>query len=113
VSDNFYIALPSPVGRRRLGFTSQERVLLGGIYGVVTLLHVIGWGLYLHFSAHYPALVGLGFVAYLFGLRHAFDADHIAAIDDTVRFMLQMGKRPLDVGFFSRWAIPRSLWASR
>ena len=100
MSDYLYIALPSPVVRRRLGFTSQERVRLGGIYGVVALLHVIGWGLYLRFSAHYPALIGLGFVAYLFGLRHAFDADHIAAIDDTVRFMLQNGKRPLGVGFF-------------
>lgn len=56
--------------------------------------------MYLHFSAHYPALIGLGLVAYLFGLRHAFDADHIAAIDDTVRFMLQKGKRPLGVGLF-------------
>ncbi len=100
MSDYLYIPLPSPLSRRRLGFTSQERVRLGGFYGIVALLHVIGWGLYLHFSAHYPALIGLGFVAYLFGLRHAFDADHIAAIDDTVRFMLQKGKRPLGVGFF-------------
>ena len=100
MSDYLYIPLPSPLSRRRLGFTSQERVRLGGFYGIVALLHVIGWGLYLHFSAHYPALIGLGFVAYLFGLRHAFDADHIAAIDDTVRFMLQKGERPLGVGFF-------------
>ena len=50
--------------------------------------------------AHYPPLVGLGFVAYMFGLRHAFDADHIAAVDDTVRYMLQKGKKPLGVGFF-------------
>ena len=100
MSDYLYIPLPSPLSRRRLGFTSQERVRLGGFYGIVALLHVIGWGLYLHFSAHYPALIGLGFVAYLFGLRHAFDADHIAAIDDTVRFMLQKGRRPLGVGFF-------------
>ncbi len=55
---------------------------------------------YLHFTARFPSLVGLGLVAYLFGLRHAFDADHIAAIDDTVRFMLQKGRRPLAVGFF-------------
>lgn len=67
---------------------------------MVALLHAIGWGMYLHFAAHYPALIGLGFVAYLFGLRHAFDADHIAAIDDTVRYMLQKGKLPLGVGFF-------------
>jgi high-affinity nickel-transport protein len=42
----------------------------------------------------------MGFAAYMFGLRHAFDADHIAAVDDTVRFMLQKGKRPLGIGFF-------------
>jgi len=48
----------------------------------------------------YPQLVGLGFVAYMFGLRHAFDADHIAAVDDTVRYLLQKGKKALGVGFF-------------
>jgi high-affinity nickel-transport protein len=60
----------------------------------------LGWGGYLFYARGYPQLVGLGFVAYMFGLRHAFDADHIAAVDDTVRFMLQKGKRPLGVGFF-------------
>ena len=96
----FQVAAPSPIGRRCLGFTSQEWVRLGGLYGVVALLHVIGWGLYLHFAARYSALIGFGLVAYMFGLRHAFDADHIAAIDDTVRLMLQKGKLPLCVGFF-------------
>ncbi|MGH8161382.1 MAG: HoxN/HupN/NixA family nickel/cobalt transporter, partial [Gammaproteobacteria bacterium] len=70
------------------------------LYGFVGLLHLAGWGLFLYYSAHYPALVGLGFAAYMFGLRHAFDADHIAAIDDPVRYMLQKEKRPLGVGFF-------------
>ena len=73
---------------------------LGSLYGFITVLHVAGWGLYLYYAAAFPALVGLGLVAYLFGLRHAFDADHIAAIDDTVRYMLQKGRRPLGVGFF-------------
>ena len=100
MSDYLYIARPSRVGRRHLGFTSLERARLGGLYAVVALLHGIGWGLYLRFAGHYSALIGLGLVAYLFGLRHAFDADHIAAIDDTVRFMLQKGRRPLGVGFF-------------
>src|ERR1700722_3312630 len=100
VPDYLSIARPSPVGRRILDFSAQERTRLIALYGVVALLHGIGWGLYLHFAAHYPALIGLGFVAYLFGLRHAFDADHIAAIDDTLRYMLQKGKRPLSVGFF-------------
>jgi len=84
----------------RLSFTAAEWRRLAGLYGVIALLHLIGWGSFLHYSAHYPALVGLGLVAYLFGLRHAFDADHIAAIDDTVRFLLQKGQRPLGIGFF-------------
>jgi high-affinity nickel-transport protein len=47
-----------------------------------------------------PALTGLATLAYTFGLRHAFDADHIAAIDNTTRKLLQDGKRPLGTGFF-------------
>ena len=43
---------------------------------------------------------GAGALAYTLGLRHAFDADHISAIDDTTRFLMQRGKRPLGVGFF-------------
>lgn len=86
--------------RRHLRFTSREWWNLGGLYGFVAMLHIVGWGLFLYYSAHYPALIGLGFVAYMFGLRHAFDADHIAAIDDTVRYMLQKDKKPLGVGFF-------------
>jgi nickel/cobalt transporter (NiCoT) family protein len=46
-------------------------------------------------------LHGRGLVAYLFGSLHAFDADHIAAIDDTVRYMAQKGQRPLGVTPFS------------
>jgi high-affinity nickel-transport protein len=86
----------------RLNFTTGEWWSLGGLYGTVGLLHLVGWGLYIYYSAHYPALIGLGFVAYMFGLRHAFDADHIAAIDDTVRYMLQRKpeKKPLGIGFF-------------
>jgi high-affinity nickel-transport protein len=81
-------------------FSRAEWSRLGVLYGVIGMLHAVGWGAYLHYAAHYPQLVGLGFVAYMFGLRHAFDADHIAAVDDTVRFMLQKGKQPLGVGFF-------------
>jgi len=73
---------------------------IASLYGCVGILHVVGWGLYLHYTANFPALVGLGFVAYTLGLRHAFDADHIAAVDDTVRYMLQKGEKPLGVGFF-------------
>ena len=100
MSDYVYVAQSTPAARRHLSFSGEEWARLAGIYGFVALLHGLGWGLYLHYAAHYPALVGLGFVAYMFGLRHAFDADHIAAVDDTVRFMLQKGQQPLGVGFF-------------
>jgi high-affinity nickel-transport protein len=48
----------------------------------------------------YPLLLGTAFTAYLFGLRHAVDADHIAAIDNVTRKLMQQGKRPVAVGFF-------------
>jgi len=96
----FAAILRPPPRRRRLTFSGSEWTRLSGLYGFIGALHVLGWGLYLHYAAVYPPLVGLGFVAYMFGLRHAFDADHIAAVDDTVRFMLQRGKKPLGVGFF-------------
>jgi high-affinity nickel-transport protein len=84
----------------RLGFTRAEWLRLSALYLAIGLLHVCGFGLYLYYSARFPALVGLGFAAYLLGLRHAFDADHIAAVDDTVRYLLQRGERPLGLGFF-------------
>jgi nickel/cobalt transporter (NiCoT) family protein len=67
--------------------------------GGVALLHVAGWGLFAWYSRRLPELAGLGALAYTFGLRHAFDADHIAAIDNTTRKLVQDGKRPLGVGF--------------
>ncbi len=85
---------------RHLYFSQSEWRRLGGLYVVVALLHGLGWSLYLHFVAQHPALIGFGLVAYLFGLRHAVDADHIAAIDDTVRYMLQKGHQPFGVGLF-------------
>src|SRR6266542_1864187 len=86
----------------RIGFTRQEWWRLGGLFGFVAFLHVAGWGLFLYYAARYhqPGFAGAGALAYTFGLRHALDADHISAIDDTTRFMLQKCKRPLGVGFF-------------
>jgi nickel/cobalt transporter (NiCoT) family protein len=80
--------------------TPAEWVRLSGFAGGVALLHALGWGLFLWYSRSNPALAGLGVLAYTFGLRHAFDADHIAAIDNTTRKFLQEGKRSLGVGFF-------------
>src|SRR5581483_2799458 len=77
-----------------------EWLRLGAFGGAVAGLHLLGWGLFLYYARTNPALAGLGTLAYTFGLRHAFDADHIAAIDNTTRKLLQDGKRPLGVGFF-------------
>src|ERR1700737_522314 len=80
---------------------TSVRLRLTGLFGSVALLHVIGWGVMLLLVApHYPVMLGLGGLAYAFGLRHAFDADHISAIDNTTRKLLQEGKKPLGVGFF-------------
>lgn len=100
MTDSVYRVLSAPPARTHLSFTPAEWLHLAGLYGFVAALHAAGWGLYLYYADDYPALIGLGFAAYMFGLRHAFDADHIAAIDDTVRYMLQKGKRPLGIGFF-------------
>jgi high-affinity nickel-transport protein len=78
----------------------REWLRLAGFSGAVVFLHLLGWGLFLFYARSNPALAGLGTLAYTFGLRHAFDADHIAAIDCTTRKLLQEGKRPLGVGFF-------------
>lgn len=83
-----------------LNFNRAEWRRLRSLYGVIALLHACGCGLYLYYAARFPALVGLGFAAYLLGLRHGFDADHISAVDDTTRYLLQRGKRPLGLGFF-------------
>jgi nickel/cobalt transporter (NiCoT) family protein len=80
--------------------TGREWGRLGGFSGAVVLLHVLGFGLFLYYLPRNPALTGLATLAYTFGLRHAFDADHIAAIDNTTRKLLQDGQRPLGTGFF-------------
>src|SRR5437868_4458254 len=93
-------ALPG-AARGRLPFTGVEFARLGGFYGFIALLHLLGWGFFLGYSGQFgPAYAGAGLLAYGFGLRHAFDADHISAVDDTTRFLIQRGKRPLGVGFF-------------
>ena len=83
------------------GFTRPEVARLAGFYGAIVVFHVVGWGLFLHYGSTLgPAYAGAGALAYSFGLRHAFDADHISAVDDTTRFLMQRGQRPLGVGFF-------------
>jgi high-affinity nickel-transport protein len=81
-------------------FDRGERARLGAFFGGVGLLHIAGWGLLLVYAAQHPAFLALGGLAYTFGLRHAFDADHISAIDNTTRKLLQDGRKPVGVGFF-------------
>ncbi|HEX3325468.1 MAG TPA: HoxN/HupN/NixA family nickel/cobalt transporter [Actinomycetota bacterium] len=89
------------VSPTRLGFAPSEWVRLSGFYGVIAALHVLGWGFFLLYAHDFGRVyAGAGALAYTFGLRHAFDADHISAVDDTTRFLMQKGKRPLGVGFF-------------
>jgi len=79
----------------------SERARLLGLFGVVALLHVVGWGvLVLVVTPARPGLLGTGVLAYSLGLRHAFDADHVAAIDNTTRAFREEGRRQIGVGFF-------------
>ncbi|MFJ1768058.1 HoxN/HupN/NixA family nickel/cobalt transporter [Amycolatopsis sp. NPDC088138] len=81
---------------------------IAGMAAVVLLLNLLGWGvLGLVVAPHHYALgttgvfgVGLGVTAFTLGMRHAFDADHIAAIDNTTRKLIADGKQPLSVGFW-------------
>ena len=88
------------VERLSRGFDSGERLRLAACYGAVVLIHLIGWGALLTYGVGHPAFLGLGGLAYTFGLRHAFDADHISAIDNTTRKLLQQKQKPVSVGFF-------------
>src|ERR1700681_3631674 len=73
---------------------------LVGIFGLLIAANVLAWVWALIAFRDYPLLVGTAFLAYAFGLRHAVDADHIAAIDNVTRKLMQEGKRPIGAGFF-------------
>src|SRR2546430_1321982 len=102
--------MAEPRGRLRKirqGLSPAEWTRLGGMVAAVVGLHVAGWVmLAAAVGGHYQLSkttvfgVGTGALAYTLGMRHAFDADHIAAIDNTTRKLVNDGKRPLSVGFF-------------
>jgi high-affinity nickel-transport protein len=69
-----------------------------GIYIILLLFNGAAWLWAVLAFDHYPVLLGTAFLAYSFGLRHAVDADHIAAIDNVTRKLMQEGKRPVAVG---------------
>jgi nickel/cobalt transporter (NiCoT) family protein len=99
--------------RRASGWSGLRDVLapaewwrLASMLAIIAVLHLVGWTLV--FFVNPAALsvggkafgIGVGVTAYTLGLRHAFDADHIAAIDNTTRKLMNDGQRPLAVGFF-------------
>lgn len=88
--------MASPLSRR---FTSPSRTPVT-LLAVLIGLNLLAWAWALTAFAGQPALLGTALLAYLFGLRHAVDADHIAAIDNVVRKLVQQGQRPFAVGFF-------------
>src|SRR5271169_6494303 len=71
-----------------------------GIYVLLIAANIAAWLWALAAFHDYPILLGTATLAYTFGLRHAFDADHIAAIDNVTRKLMQEGKRPIGIGFF-------------
>ncbi|MGH8149214.1 MAG: HoxN/HupN/NixA family nickel/cobalt transporter [Steroidobacteraceae bacterium] len=85
-------------------FLSEERTdmrrAVAGVYGALLVLNVGAWLWALFVFRHRPVLLGTALLAYGFGLRHAVDADHIAAIDNVTRKLMQEGKRPVTVGFY-------------
>src|SRR5438105_1684214 len=71
------------------------------IYVLLIAFNILAWTFaFLGFSVQYPALLGTALLAYTFGLRHSVDADHISAIDNVTRKLMQENKRPVAVGFF-------------
>jgi high-affinity nickel-transport protein len=91
----------------RDGLSPKEWLQVGAMAAAVIGCNVLGWAMmaaalggHYHISKTQLFGVGTGVLAYTLGMRHAFDADHIAAIDNTTRKLINDGKRPLSVGFF-------------
>jgi len=101
------IANPSRLDRIRHSLTPAEWARTGGMAVTIIGLNAVGWAmLAAAVGGHYRISsteifgFGTGALAYTLGMRHAFDADHIAAIDNTTRKLVHDGQRPLSVGFF-------------
>src|SRR3954453_3128532 len=102
------MAGPSRWTRIKAALTPQEWRRAALLAGAVIGLHVVGFFILLalvvphdyRLGASGAFGLGIGITAYTLGLRHAFDADHIAAIDNTTRKLMSEGQRPLSVGFF-------------
>jgi high-affinity nickel-transport protein len=79
---------------------ADARLKAAGILAVPVIANILAWIWALIAFREQPVLLGTALLAYTFGLRHAVDADHIAAIDNVTRKLMQAGQRPVSVGFF-------------
>lgn len=81
-----------------LGLSRQEKIKIVTLFAPIFVATIFGFAASAIIGKMSIVLAGLGLVAYIFGLRHGVDADHIAAIDNTTRKLMQEGERPLTVG---------------
>src|SRR5437879_9504084 len=83
-----------------LGLSTAEKIRISIIYSALGIATLAGLAASIIIGQLSTLLAGLGVLAFTFGLRHGVDADHIVAIDNTTRKLLQEGKRPLTVGMW-------------
>ena len=86
--------------RPQSAFSCLLRTRLAAVYAVLTVMNLGAWIWAFTAFGGKPALLGVALVVYGLGVRHAVDADHIAAIDNVTRKLMQSGARPVGVGFF-------------
>ena len=80
--------------------SSDQRAKISAIYVLLLAINGAAWAWAVIALADRPTLLGTAILAYVLGLRHAVDADHIASIDNVVRKLMQEGKKPVSVGLF-------------
>jgi nickel/cobalt transporter (NiCoT) family protein len=90
--------MPSALRNLFNDHADHVRSKVAGIYILLLLLNAAAWLWAIAAFHRFPVLLGTAFLAWSFGLRHAVDADHIAAIDNVTRKLMQEGKRPVGVG---------------
>ncbi len=82
------------------GLSRNEKIRIALIFSIIAVVTILAFTAEFAIGKTTVVLAGLGIVAYVFGLRHGVDADHIAAIDNTTRKLMQEGKRPYTVGMW-------------
>ncbi|MEI6202016.1 MAG: HoxN/HupN/NixA family nickel/cobalt transporter [Enhydrobacter sp.] len=94
------LLMPNLISKTFGASAGSLRLPLIGLYGFLILANLAAWAWAVVLFEHQPIILGTALIAYTLGLRHAVDADHIAAIDNVTRKLMQEGKRPVSIGFF-------------